>query len=247
MVRWEAMEAFVVHPTDSDGLVTLVGGPGSERFTVFGWLTTVTADLGAGDDSLLIDKLPEEGSRLDGGAGHDGLTTGHDGELSWDLTESAIKVGADRALPATGFEDAQLTAPLVELRGTAGPNHLAFVASHAVLRGRGGDDTLELGTNNPDFGEFYWGFKPLTTDLAGGAGDDRLATRRKSDDRLSGGAGADVLSSSGGDDRLLGGPGRDRATGGGGDDVVVGGPGKDSVDGGPGRDRCVAERERRCE
>lgn len=247
IVRWEAMEDFDVSAYGSDGTVTLLGGPGPERFTLYGWSTTVTADLGAGDDSLLIDKIPEEGSRLDGGAGHDGLTTGHDEELSWDLAGAAITVGTSRALPATGFEDAQLTAPLVELWGTAGPNRLSFVASEAVLRGRGGDDTLGLGINNLDFGEYYWSFKPRTTDLAGGAGDDRLSTRRQSDDHLSGGAGADVLDSSGGHDRLLGGPGRDLAEAGVGDDTIRGGPGKDLVDGGQGRDGCVAEREQRCE
>ena len=57
----------------------------------------------------------------------------------------------------------------------------------------------------------------------------------------------DVVVGGKGRDRVTGGLGHDRLHGNAGHDTLIGGAGFDTADGARGRDRCVAEREKRCE
>ena len=82
-----------------------------------------------------------------------------------------------------------------------------------MLRGRGGDDTLEGGDG--------------VDTLYGGDGNDTL-DGGEGDDLLRGHGGDDVLRGRGGADTLEGGDGADRLLGGTGDDVLTGHGGSDT-------------------
>ncbi|MEL6477127.1 MAG: G8 domain-containing protein [Pseudomonadota bacterium] len=71
----------------------------------------------------------------------------------------------------------------------------------------------------------------------GAAWTRRAVTGTDQDDRLKGGAGADLMSGGAGDDLLQGRHGDDRLVGGAGDDVLHGGGGSDMLIGGLGADR----------
>ena len=225
--RWTSLEDFSLSASaDASPSVTIVGGGADERFRLDG-TGDVEASTGGGDDELELDLVPPDGSRMDGGAGQDRLSTGSpDQDLVWYLGGEGLLVVDDRLVPASGFEDAFLAAPRVLLVGTDDDNTLQMSACAGTVRGSGGKDSIRL-THDRVFEVFGSCAKRST--LNGGPGDDRIRGTSTTRERMVGGPGADVLDARGGDDRIIGGPGRDRA------------------DGGRGRDRCDAERERRCE
>ena len=106
--------------------------------------------------------------------------------------------GTDR-ICGGGGGDLILSAGVLHAHGDAGPDEIgALGPGHHLRHGDDGNDTLDLSEET------------ATSELRGGAGDDRLAGNE-------------------GDDRLVGG---------GSDDTLIGSYGLDALDGGPGTDRC---------
>ncbi|GAB3014158.1 hypothetical protein GCM10011376_08420 [Nocardioides flavus (ex Wang et al. 2016)] len=204
------------------------------------------ASLGGGDDRWSSPSPPTPSSRILGGAGRDSMYVASE-EAGIDLDLAAGTMGVAAATPydvtTSGFEDADVFAPSVTVRGTDGPNDIGLTACTGVVRLGGGDDSVERQYDS-SFESDIRCAETLTAN--GGAGDDELSGTR-GDDTLKGGSGKDALVGGFGEDRLVGGGGDDRLAGKAGGDVLLGGGGRDRADGGTGRDRCAAERERRCE
>ena len=190
--------------------------------------TQVEITLGRGEDTYRTGVAPAQGSRVRGGPGRDRVgVTSVDASLEVDLKRYRTVVDAStpyRVL-TVDFEDAEVVAPEVLLRGGTDRNVLEFTACRAVVRGRDGADTIRRGYDayfEPRLG------CPESARIAGGPGPDVVTGTR----------GGDTISGNDGDDVLRGGSGPDR---------LFGGGGGDTADGGKGRDRCNTERERRCE
>lgn len=184
--------------------------------------------LGAGDDTYRTGIAPPPGSRIRGGSARDLVAvSSSDADLQLDFKRYRMTVDAPTPydVSTTDFEDAELFAPEVLLRGDNGRNRLGFTACKAVVKGRDGADTVR---------RVHDGIFETDLDCEESA-------------RIAGGTGNDVLTGTRGEDVLNGNRGRDVLRGGTDDDRLFGGPGFDRADGGAGRDRCGAERERRCE
>jgi hypothetical protein len=139
---------------------------------------------------------------------------------------NAVTIAPDGAVSDTG-------APLTAGPGcTAGAGAVTCAPAARLEADLGdGDDSLTLSA-------------PLPANVVGGDGNDRLTVALPPAPiypalTLDGGAGDDVLTSSGGSDVLIGGPGFDMLIGGEGDDRLDGGTGGDSADGGGGADSIV--------
>lgn len=225
---WSGMEEFWVGYSREQRPLTFVGSDADELLVD---RTDAPApadiDLGQGDDTYRTGVAPVPGSRIRGGGGRDLLAvTAVDTELELDLKRHRMIVETTPYYVSTpDFEDAELVARRLLLRGDEGRNRLGFTACDAVVKGRGGSDTIRR--------EYDSVFEP---DL-----DCRESAR------IAGGPGKDVVTGTRGADVIAGNDGNDVLRGGNGDDKVFGGRGRDRADGGAGRDRCVAERERRCE
>ena len=109
------------------------------------------------------------------------------------------------------------------LTGSAQKDVLGGDAQNNVIKGMGGDDTLDGGDSGED-------------KLYGGDGDDTITGSGTDADELSGGAGDDEITGSSGNDKITGGMGDDTMNGGGGDDTYVFSPddgdGDDIIEGG---------------
>jgi Ca2+-binding RTX toxin-like protein len=118
------------------------------------------------------------------------------------------------------------------LEGTDGPDFICGLLGDDVIEAGGGGDIV-LGDTSTFFGNVQaaGGADRIT----GGAGDDLLVSG-PGDDTVNGGAGDDMLNLAVGDDTGQGGGGADLVIGGFGRDVVVGGAGPDQLAGGPGDD-----------
>lgn len=232
----ESLPSFVAQLGDGDDAATvsgsldvrakLDGGPGDDTLT--GGAEEDTLDGGPGAD------------RIDGGAERDTLSfAGRDAPVTVDLaagrtSDGDVVSGVERAEGGNG-PDRLLGGPAAEFL-TGGPGD-------DVVRGSGGDDTLE-GDIGADTVEGGGGRDHLSGDPP--QGDDYYTARiHLSPDVLSGGAGNDVLSDSGGANRMDGGPGNDILVGGSGRDRLSGGPGKDRLFGGSGADDLRARDGRR--
>lgn len=245
--------------------LTYRGTEGADSLTVDaeGGAPELQVSTGGGDDNVsLADAALAPGSRVDTGAGRDGLVVASKtGALAIDLPGDRLTVlGIEAAAP--GVEDAWLMAPTVTLTGDADDNDLYWSGCDATLRGGAGDDALYWSYDS--LFEAYEFRCPGSATMNGGAGQDVLRSSG-GDDRLVGGSGNDRVLGRGGDDKILGGAGNDELDGGdgrddvrggagkdtllgrGAGDTLLGGRGRDTADGSQGRDRCAAERERRCE
>jgi Ca2+-binding RTX toxin-like protein len=241
----------------------VVGTPGTDHIAVWGDpLTTVTAGLGAGDDTMALLRAPTSASQLDAGSGTDELHLGSaEHPLALDLASGELRIG-ETVSAAPSFENAQLLAEEVDLAGTPKDNSLIAVGCRIELHGRGGDDLMRH-TIDWDWETYLFGCDGRLTASGGGGrdlidghtGNDRIEAGAGRDevlggggaDRIHGGGGADTLDGRGAGDVVLGGAGRDRLSGGTGKDRLAGGRGADRADGGAGRDRCSAEHRTRCE
>jgi hypothetical protein len=159
--------------------------------------------MGGGDDEIALrtDRVHRRVNVFDGGRGVDqlGIVMPHK-EVRLDLRRDRLLGGKPRtAVPAqaTGFEDAEVVAALIELIGTGRDNDLRADGCDVRVRARGGDDKVS----------------PLTL-LYG-----RLPGCTSPRARFEGGGGNDVLIGDVGPDVLIGGPGRDVAAGGSGHDT----------------------------
>jgi Ca2+-binding RTX toxin-like protein len=230
-LTWTGLEGFTVWTTHEDRLdLDLQGTEADEDFVVHSDRGVVRASLRGGKDTFTTSSTLLDGSVVDAGAHRDLFyAMDRDLGLDLDLEDERLVTRGDASVSRAAveaFEDAALHARTVMLKGDAGRNRLGVSACEGTVRGRDGRDSLSRSYDSwfeskPGCGERYT--------MNGGAGADTLEGHSRAD-RLVGGSGNDVLEGANGADTLLGGPGRDRA------------------DGGQGRpDRCVAEREKRCE
>jgi Ca2+-binding RTX toxin-like protein len=244
---WTSVEGFGIDQSTGSQRMTFVGTDADESVS---WSSsddaTVDVTLGRGDDHWSSPTPPTPSSRLFGGPGRDSIyMASEEAGIDLDLRAGTMGVAAPApyVVTASDFEDADLFAPSVTVRGTDGPNDIGLTACTGVVRLGGGDDSVRR--------QYDSGFESdirceETLTANGGSGDDELSGTR-GDDTLKGGSGKDVLKGGFGKDRLVGGRGHDRLVGQADADVLLGGKGRDRADGGTGRDRCQAERERRCE
>lgn len=251
--------------TTGAGRLTYRGTPANDRVTVHPTAGAPLLDIGTaeGQDEIVVEPATiAAGSRIDGGIGRNGLVAANrTGTMSLDLMQQELTIDG-RQMTVTGIQDAFLLSTEVEMIGDSRANNLSFAGCEGSLRGRAGRDRM-LNVYDSYF-ETYTFDCAARTEMIGDAGDDVLQGGQGVD-RLHGGDGKDTIDGRGGDDRIRGnaagdtidgGKGRDDVRGGGGPDVIdghsaadtlLGGRGFDRVDGSSGRDRCVAEREQRCE
>ncbi|NYE36710.1 Ca2+-binding RTX toxin-like protein [Nocardioides cavernae] len=225
---WSGLEEFWLEYSREQRPLTFVGSDADE-LVVDRTDAPAFADihLGKGDDTYRTGVSPVPGSRIRGGDGRDLLAVTAPGdELELDLKRRRMIVETTPFYVSTPeFEDAELVARRLLLRGGEGSNRLGFTACRAVVKGRGGADTIRRTYDSV--------FEP-----------DLDCTESA---RIAGGPGKDVVTGTRGADVVLGNDGHDTLRGGNGNDRVYGGRGRDRADGGKGRDRCGAEVERRCE
>ncbi len=153
--------------------------------------------LGGGEDRVVLrgDRLARRGNVLAGGAGRDGIgVVMVHRDVDLDLGRGRLlagKPGQRVPVRASGFEDAEVVAGRIDVRGTRGDNDIRAWGCSATVRALAGDDVVSPLTLVSDA---YFECRSVRTRFEGGPGDDRL----------SGDAGRDVL---------IGGPGRDVANG----------------------------------
>ena len=230
-LTWSDVEAFTVWSTHDDPVAAAFTGTDlDEQLVLYTTSGVVDAAMGAGKDTFTTSSTLLTGSTVDAGPGRDLFyALDRDHTLRLDLqreTFHTVDHTTTHVAVASSFEDADIHAEEVVLKGTNARNDLGVSACRGTLVGRGGNDVL---------GRRY---------------DSWFETGPECTERytLNGGSGNDRLDGHGGNDRLDGGPGDDVLAGKNGADRLVGGPGRDKADGGPGRpDRCSAEVRRRCE
>lgn len=244
---WARVEAFGIDQSAGSQRMTFVGTSADESVS---WSSrddaTVDVTLGRGDDRWSSPTPPTPSSRLLGGPGRDSIyLASKEAGIDLDLLADTMGVAAPApyVVKAADFEDADLFAPSVTVRGTNGRNDIGLTACTGVVRLGGGNDSVRRQYDSGYESDIRCA-ETLTAN--GGSGDDELSGTR-GDDRLTGGSGEDVLKGGFGEDRLVGGGGHDRLIGQADADVLLGGKGRDRADGGTGRDRCKAERKQRCE
>lgn len=244
---WAKVEGFGIHQSAGSQRMTFVGTDADESVSTSSVDDAVLdVTLGRGDDRWSSSTAPAPSSRLVGGPGRDSIYMASvEAGIDLDLPAGTMGVAAPAAyvVTASDFEDADLFAPSVTVRGTGGPNDIGLTACTGVVRLGGGDDSVRRQYDS----SFETDIRCAETLTAnGGSGDDKLSGTR-GDDTLKGGSGKDVLKGGFGTDRLVGGGGHDRLVGQADADVLLGGRGRDTADGGTGRDRCKTERKQRCE
>lgn len=171
-------------------------------------------------------------------------------DLPVDRDTTGVITDGDTTIVNTGGGDdtVRLTRDLLTGRTVLvvnGQRYLLPESQHVVIRGGGGNDTIELP-----------GSAGLRLTVSGSEGDDRITgggggekllgldgddeiDAGPGDDRVVGGAGRDYLDGQDGDDHVEGGVGDDTGYGLGGDDTLIGGEGQDFQEGGAGADQLV--------
>jgi Ca2+-binding RTX toxin-like protein len=197
---WAKVEGFGIDQSAGSQRMTFVGTSADESVS---WSSrgdaTVDVTLGRGDDRWSSPTPPTPSSRLLGGPGRDSIYLASE-EAGIDLDLLADTMGVAAPVPyvvkAADFEDADLFAPSVTVRGTNGRNDIGLTACTGVVRLGGGNDSVRRQYDSI----FETDIRCAETLTAnGGSGDDEMSGTR-------------------GDDVLLGGTGRDRADGGTGRD-----------------------------
>ena len=224
------------------GLDRYLGGPGHNAVYADGTDDTVTD----ADRAYLTVTAPVTGTPGTYTGGGIGVWSA-DQDVEIDLDTNMVTVGGVHAVNLSGIVDAGVVAPRAVLRGNAEDNYLFGSGCDVLFVGKGGNDTLR-GSYNEDapYAQIKSECVGMKATMRGGSGDDNIQGWQGRN-RLVGNAGNDELQGRSRSDVLLGGSGRDDLRGGEGSDVLRGGGGRDTADGQDGRDRCVAERERRCE
>jgi hypothetical protein len=187
-VRVRTNLASVVKAGPGDDTVVTAGGP--DTLDGGGGSDILTA--GGKDDSVTDGDNPITGigpDTIDGGPGHDRVDyANREAPVSVDLGVAGPQGEPGEGDSVTGFEDAGVASSGDRLIGTGGPNLLQAFGSHAIVRGRGGNDMLEAEWEGPDV-------------LAGGPGNDslRLSTMfvdndvKLVPDKISCGSGRDLV------------------------------------------------------
>ncbi|MEY3231156.1 MAG: Bifunctional hemolysin/adenylate cyclase precursor, partial [Planctomycetota bacterium] len=187
-------------------------GEGSQYSQTFGTeanpVLSITADGGAGDDSILIDPGIVLPTNLQGGVGNDTLQGG----------------GANDTIAGGDGTDAVF--------GNAGADILTGGIGDDSIKGGTGGDTIDGGDGDD---VIVGGSDPANPDdndsILGGLGDDNI-TGGLGVDTIDAGPGRDIVRGGDGNDILRGGDGPDAVYGDGGDDLIEGGDGDDYLEGG---------------
>lgn len=186
---------------------------------------------GAGDDVL---RARSGSNQMFGGAGDDRILGGTgDDTLYGDSGRDRIEGRGGNDFIDGGYGNDYLS-------GGLGNDRLFAGGGWDTVFGDGGDDVIEAGSAGRCNASGGDGSDVIRSSGAllmanGDAGDDRI-TGGAGNDVLGGGGGNDTLAGGEGDDELQGGPGNDTLTGGDGDDVLHGGMGVDTLVGGAGAD-----------
>ena len=239
--------------------LTIDGEAGNDEITIEGLAATladsVLASGGVGDDVITFNRDIRQAVTVDGGAGHDSITTargrdiirGGDGNdfidggaqrdfIKGDRGHDRIfgRGGSDRIYGGSGFDTINGNGgnDLILgnsgndfLKGATGNDRILGHGGNDVLRGDAGDDTLQAGD-----GEDVLLGNAGNDALSAGAGND-LVFGHNGNDSLAGGEGDDTCSGHNGDDIVMGQAGDDLITGHGGNDILAGGDGTDEVTG----------------
>ncbi|MDB5319040.1 MAG: cya 2, partial [Phycisphaerales bacterium] len=219
-------ESYTVSPGATANTVVIEAMGFKQEYT---GVNSITADGGAGNDSIIIKSGVVVTANLSGGVGDDSLFGGSGNAT---LTGGT---GNDQLSGGTGNDS---------LVGGDGDDVLLGGLGNDVIDGGIGSDTEEGGDGN----DVMTGGTGADV-LSGGAGDDNLDGGDDADDLsgddgndvLTAGLGDDALDGGAGNDMLLAGDGRDMVSGGAGNDTALGGTGDDSVDGGTGNDQLSGE------
>lgn len=183
-------------------------------------VTSIVADGGGGNDSIIIDPDVNAPATLYGGVGDDTLQAGQVASFlhGGDGDDTLIGGDGNDQLFGEGNNDT--------LFGGGGDDALSGGVGNDTLQGQAGIDTLHGDDGNDS--------------LIGGDGVDHLFGDNN-DDSLEGDAGGDDLHGGSGNDTLDGGDNNDILFGDSGNDVVIGGVGDDSLSGGIGDDKLFGD------
>jgi hypothetical protein len=153
-----------------------------------------TLRAGGSDDTVTDGDYPMTGvgpDTLDGGSGHDYVSyQAREGPVSVDVNATGPQGEPGEGDILTGFENATVQSTGDRLTGDDRANVLQSFGSHGVLRGRGGDDSLDADWAGRDF-------------VSGGPGNDYLRLSSESfiypeskvvPDKISCGRGRDEVS-----------------------------------------------------
>lgn len=207
VIAWSGMEQFRLGSIGSSEAPSFVGSAVSERIWTSVPFTSI--DLGGGDDLVNLElqhRLVDHASYV-GGAGDDDFIlyagAGDDAQrVDLDLPGGRLLFRRDQeAVHARihGFESHRLSARRLDVRGTAGPDHLQWSGGcGGVVDGRAGDDLIEA-ISVDDVSCGYQG-EDAELIVRGGRGDDTLV----------GNFAPDVLIGGRGEDLADGGRNRDR-------------------------------------
>lgn len=223
------------------GLDRYLGGPGQNLVHADGTDDTVT-DADWAYLTVTAPAIGTPGTYTGGGI----AVWSADHYVEIDLDTNMVTVGGVHAANLSGIVGANVVAPRAVLRGNTADNYLSGSGCDVLFVGKGGSDTLIGGGFVEDAPQIKSECEGMKATMRGGPGDDNIKGWLGLN-RLVGNAGNDELQGRSRSDVLLGGSGRDDLRGGNESDVLRGGGGRDTADGQNGRDRCVAERERRCE
>jgi hypothetical protein len=217
VMTWGGFERFHLSPIGRNEPPSFVGGPGPERLRSIVPLTSI--DLGGGNDLVNLEHQRKlvDHASYAGGDGDDTFV------LYAGPGDSARRVRLDLKKGKLLFQREKQS---VRARISGFERH-RFSATQIDFRGTAAPDHVE-----------WQGCHGV---IEGGRGDDLIEAFSNPDV----GCGYPVSTA---DLVVRGGGGDDTLVGSGDPSILLGGPGKDRADGrGSDRDRCVAERERRCE
>lgn len=139
----------------------------------------------------------------------------------------------------------------IDFLGNAGDDAITASAYNDVLRGEGGNDTLNGGAGDDIIlggsGNDVLNGQDGNDTIDGGTGDDAIVGGNGNDtisggagnDTIGGGTAADILNGGAGNDTINGDGGNDTLNGGSGNDILNGGAGVDILTGGIGNDTFV--------
>lgn len=215
-------------------------------------LTALTFDAAQGDDRAnnLVAVGSARAVQISGGRGADTIRGGASGDvLSGGMGDDQLYgndgddlIVADNADLTDGAVDGGRGFDMLMIENDQGVNVTLLGRNLEGAVGGGGDDTLSAAGLYEDVRLAGLAGADRLTDgagddiLSGDDGDDMLIAAA-GDDILSGGRGLDGLVSGSGDDQLYGGWGHDALTGGSGDDLAYGDLGEDMLFGNSGDDR----------
>ena len=199
----------------------------------FSDVTSIIANAGQGDDTIIISQDVVVDVTLNGGTGDDRLIAGGGRAiLKGDDGNDYLQGGAANDSLEGGDGDDNLRGGdgSDTLDGNAGDDNLRGDDGNDILSGNEGNDNLQGGRGNDTlFGDSG------VDQLFGESGDDTLHGGNDND-ILSGGVGADMVFGDAGDDTIDGDDGADTLDGGAGNDSIRGGLGNDTIFGGDGED-----------